>query len=65
MRNCRGNFQWDKRTKDFIKKIRARKFVEPPKLHLQLGRPSITKIVDGKLLQLTGEEIQNAGWKRK
>ena len=65
MRNCRGDFEFDEVTRRFIKKIQARKFVEPLPLHKELGRPAMTLIIDERLIQISGEQIEKAGWKRK
>ena len=65
MRNCRGDFEFDKPTRRFIKKICARKFIEPLPLHRELGLPAMTLIVDDKIIQISGERIEKEGWKRK
>ena len=60
-----GFLDFDKPTRKFIKKICARKFIEPPELHRELGLPAITLILDDKIIQISGERITKEGWKRK
>ena len=55
---------FDEPTRKFIKKIRSRKFIEPPELHRELGLPAMTLIVDEKIIQISGERIEREGWRR-
>ncbi len=66
IRNCRGNlgFEFDQATRDFIKKIRAKKISEPEKLHLNLAQNFVVPTRSNYSF-VNAVEMEKCGWIRK
>lgn len=57
--------EFDQATRDFVKKIKARKIVEPPPLHLKLENPPVMIMNGSQIIEVHPKQLERLGWRRK